>query len=492
MGANTIHWGASSHIPRLEKLGTKNLGTVRIFKHHVHLGFVWLAVAEFLLFMFSVYLGSLLRFQGDVLQVEESIGPVFPRALSFALLLLMSMAAVGLYQPRLREGHIGILLRTISAFMVMGVGLSLLFYLFPDLLLGRGALVLAILAAFVFSILCRAALGQVVGEERLKRKVLVYGAGHRAEKMMGRLRRKSDRRGFTVFGFVAVGGEGIEVDPKQVFHMEGSIRQFALDNEIDEIVVAMDDRRKALPIDDLLQCKLAGVEVLDIVTFFEKEAGKIILEFLSPSWMVFSAGFDSGSVRSLSKRAFDLITSYILLMFAWPIMLLVVFAIWIEDGFKAPIVYRQKRVGKNGEVFEVLKFRSMTTDAEKDGKAVWAKANDSRVTKVGGFIRRYRIDELPQIINVLAGDMSFVGPRPERPEFVDRLQQSIPHFTARHQVKPGIAGWAQLNYPYGANDKDAEQKLQYDLYYVKNHSLFLDFLILLQTFEVVLFGKGVR
>jgi lipopolysaccharide/colanic/teichoic acid biosynthesis glycosyltransferase len=188
----------------------------------------------------------------------------------------------------------------------------------------------------------------------------------------------------------------------------------------------------------------------------------------------------------------DLVTSFLLLMATWPFMLATVVAIWIEDGFGAPIVFRQKRVGQSGRIFEVLKFRSMTVDAEGDGKARWATTNDSRITRVGQFIRRVRIDELPQIINVLAGDMAFIGPRPERPEFVQELAEEIPYYQVRHGVKPGITGWAQLCYPYGASVDDARQKLQFDLYYVKNHSLFLDFMILLTTVEVVLFGKGAR
>jgi len=232
--------------------------------------------------------------------------------------------------------------------------------------------------------------------------------------------------------------------------------------------------------------------VLDVVDFFERESGKIMLEFVTAGWMVFSDGFNNGVVRTSSKRLFDVTASFVLLMATWPLMLMTVIAIWLEEGFGAPLVYRQQRVGFNGKTFDVIKFRSMSVDAEQDGKAVWAQQNDSRVTWVGNFIRKCRVDELPQIINVLKGDMAFVGPRPERPQFVDQLSSHIPHYAARHHVKPGIAGWAQLCYPYGADDNDARQKLQFDLYYVKNHSMFLDCLILVQTVEVVLFGKGAR
>jgi sugar transferase (PEP-CTERM system associated) len=235
-----------------------------------------------------------------------------------------------------------------------------------------------------------------------------------------------------------------------------------------------------------------GVEVIDAAGFFEREMGKIMLDFVTPGWFAFADGFNASTWSLASKRIFDIAASFLLLMVTWPIMLVTIIAIWLEDGFAAPVVYRQERVGKNGETFQVLKLRSMRVNAEKDGQAVWAAVNDSRITRVGSFIRRTRIDELPQIINILAGDMALVGPRPERPEFVTDLESKIPYYEARHQVKPGIAGWAQLRYPYGASDEDARQKLQFDLYYVKNNSLFLDFMILLTTVEVVLFGQGVR
>jgi exopolysaccharide biosynthesis polyprenyl glycosylphosphotransferase len=206
--------------------------------------------------------------------------------------------------------------------------------------------------------------------------------------------------------------------------------------------------------------------------------------------MIFGSGFRRDIVRRYSERAFDLFASLVLLLLALPVMLITVLAIKLEEGPRAPILYGQPRVGYAGRVFRVLKFRSMRVDAEKDGKARWAQANDDRVTRVGRFIRKVRIDELPQLFNVLSGRMSFVGPRPERPEFVKQLAESIPYYDVRHAVKPGITGWAQLCYPYGASEQDAMEKLQYDLYYVKNHSLIFDILILLQTVEVILFGKG--
>ncbi len=468
------------------------MGTVRLFKHHIHTAFIWLASIEFLLYMCSVFLGVYFRALVDPTGVEAHIEVLWPRVFTFSVVMTICMAAMGLYQPHMREGSSGELIRVVGAFVAMSLAMSAIFYLFPDLLLWRGALALTALSAFGFTLLTRSAFSRLVDQERLKRRVFVFGSGRRANMVLNRLRRNSDRRGFIFVGFAHVEGEDDVVDPTMVVNLDRSISQYAYDNQIDEILVAVDDRRRSLPIDDLLSCKLNGIEVVDTVSFFEREIGKIMLEFVTPGWMVFSDGFRFGIIRLVTKRLFDICASVVLLMGTWPMMLGAVIAIYLEDGLGAPIIYRQKRMGLNGKEFDVFKFRSMSVDAEKEGKAVWAKKNDSRVTKVGNFIRQYRIDELPQIINVLNGDMGFVGPRPERPQFVKRLCTIIPYYDARHQVKPGIAGWAQLCYPYGASDNDAAQKLQFDLYYVKNHSLFLDFLILIQTVEVVLFGKGAR
>ena len=235
---------------------------------------------------------------------------------------------------------------------------------------------------------------------------------------------------------------------------------------------------------------MIGVRVIETINFYERELGVIELEHLNQGWMLFSDGFRYSQSRDVIKRGFDIFASLCLLAIIWPFVVLTALAVVLETG--RPVLYSQIRTGLNGKTFRVYKFRSMVTDAEKDGKAVWATKNDARVTKVGAVIRNTRLDELPQLYNVLRGDMSFVGPRPERPEFVKDLAEQIPFFEQRHRVKPGLMGWAQLKYPYGASVKDAENKLRYDLYYVKNHSILLDFLILVQTVEVVLLGKGVH
>jgi len=260
----------------------------------------------------------------------------------------------------------------------------------------------------------------------------------------------------------------------------------------DEIVVAMGDRRRHFPIRDILDCKMAGIQVVDMVGFFERQTGRINIDALNPSSIVFADGIIQAVLKSYVHRAFDLIISFAVLVLTLPLMLLAALFIWLESGFRGPVLYRQTRVGRNGKLFRILKFRSMSIDAEQYGGARWAVPGDSRITVVGKLLRISRVDELPQIINVLKGDMSFVGPRPERPEFVDELVDEVPFYDLRHRVNPGITGWAQICYPYGASREDAKGKLEYDLYYIKNYSLFLDLTILIQTAQVILWGKGAR
>jgi sugar transferase (PEP-CTERM system associated) len=242
---------------------------------------------------------------------------------------------------------------------------------------------------------------------------------------------------------------------------------------------------------ELLECRLAGIDILELPSFLERETGKVRLDVLNPSWIIFGDGFSASPVTRVFERGFDLVASFGLLVVALPVMLIAALGIKLEEGLAAPVFYRQRRVGRHGEIFEVLKFRSMRVDAEIAG-AQYATKNDPRVTRLGGIMRKTRVDELPQLLNVLRGDMSFVGPRPERPEFVSELEERIPYYRERHAVKPGITGWAQLCYPYGSSERDTVEKLQYDLYYIKNRSLLFDLAILMQTVEVVLWGKGAR
>ena len=399
---------------------------------------------------------------------------------------------MGLYQRRFRHGLAGLSLRLAAAFLLGGVGMSLVYYIFPMFFLGRGAIVSTFIIAAVFILLIRAAFLKTIDQDTLKQRVLVVGAGEYANQISQTLRRRTDQRGFKIVGYVHVKGEHDVVDEKLVIRPDVPLLTLCKHLQIEEVVIAVGDRRrKSFPVHDLMDCKLSGIDVIDLQTFFEREVGKIKLDALNPSWLIFSDGFSQSQFQNTLKRSFDIAISLLLLLITWPAMLFVALAIFVEEGLKGPILYRQVRVGRHWKLFNVYKFRSMRVDAEKGG-AQWAQKKDPRVTRVGEFIRKVRLDELPQIFNVLKGDMSFVGPRPERPEFVTQLSEQIPYYAERHRVKPGITGWAQVCYPYGASERDSIEKLQYDLYYIKNYTLFLDFVVILQTAHEVLWGKGGR
>ncbi len=470
---------------------------IRILRHYIHTPYLIIAGCEALLVVGGVFVGFWIRAQDPVLWST----PHFFTALTYAVIVLLAMVAMGVYGSHVREGYIGMMLRTaVSVFLIASMGSGIVLYFFRDLALWRGTLAISAIAAFVLIAIFRWIALSVLDQDNLKRRVLVLGTGARAEKIASRMRRRYDQRGFLIHGYLAFEQTPDRVSPHggNVLTLDEPLNVMCAREGIDEIVVALDERRRnrensaGLPLEELLECRLSGIDVCDVQAFIEREAGKLDIELLQPSWMVFSDGFIRGTWRTATKRTFDVAASLGLLFFAWPFMLLAALAIWLESGFKGPILYRQQRVGLDGRYFAVTKFRSMRTDAEQGGQAVWASVDDPRITRVGGILRRSRIDELPQIFNVLKGDMSFVGPRPERPEFVGDLQTRIPYYAHRHRIKPGLTGWAQLCYPYGASLEDAREKLQYDLYYLKNHSILLDLIILIQTVDVVLVGDGAR
>ena len=466
---------------------------VRIFKHYVPTPLLLLGVLESLLLVSALFLAdALLGFlsQDAGSAVIHLASPTFSNAGLLFLVVFSSLMAMGLYRRRLSCKAGDWLLRITLALLMGGLLIYGLFSLVLSVELSWDVVWTAIFISFVGIAFFRFVFFKVADQKYLNRRILVLGTGDAALEV-AKLRRKSDCRGCTIVGFVNVSDEEELIEREKILEKKGSLFELVEANFIDELVVAIIDRRKTLPVDELLECKMRGTRVIDLPTFFERQLGVLRLDVISPGWMIFSDGFKSGLLRDAVKRSVDLGVSLAMLLLVWPIMLLTAMAIFIESKGRGTVFYKQFRVGEMGVPFEVIKFRSMRMDAEKNG-AQWASENDDRITAVGKFIRKTRIDELPQLINVLRGDMSFVGPRPERPEFVTQLAESIPYFNDRHMVKPGITGWAQIGYPYGASEEDSKQKLQYDLYYVKNYSLFLDLSIIFQTAEVILWGKGAR
>ena len=461
---------------------------MKFFNQHIPLPTLLAVAYEYLAASASTYLAGLARFGLDW-PSESGMTPTVPKALVFGALTVVGLAAMGLYQPHHRRlSREAIVARIAAAVAVAALAETVLFFVLPTLARGRGVWGLSLLFAFVLIVIGRALLARFLSEDTFRRRILVYGAGNMAASLLT-LRRRTDQRGFKIIAFVPALGDRYVIEDGRVQRSVGDFVAFVASNEIDEIVVAMDDKRRGFPIRELLQCKVTGVDVIDILGFLERESGKVDVERLNPSWMIFAEGFTRRASRQIAARCLDLVGGLTLLALSWPIMLVVAVAILIEDG--TPILYRQTRVGLLGRPFELLKFRSMRKHAEANG-AQWAQKGDPRVTKTGSLIRKLRFDELPQIFNIIRGQMSLVGPRPERPEFVEGLAQKIPYYLERHFVKPGLTGWAQLQYPYGASEKDALEKLRYDLFYVKNQSLLLDIMILLQTAEVVIWQKGSR
>ncbi|MEH6470810.1 MAG: TIGR03013 family XrtA/PEP-CTERM system glycosyltransferase [Halopseudomonas sp.] len=413
--------------------------------------------------------------------------------ITFVLVVSLSMAAMGLYHARQRGEPREQLARIFISFALASIAQAVIFYFIPYLDIQPKAIIISLTLSFLIVCLIRYGFSQISNTGLVKRRVLVLGAGEKANIIEARMRRSNDQRGFKLLGYVPLNDKENAIPEHKSKQVDiHQLLEYAEKHRVEEIVVAADQRRGALPMDELYRCRVAGIYITEISTFIEKECGKVPLNLLNPSWVIYSRGYKTNdAVVRAFKRVFDVVICVAMLFATLPLMLITALLIMLEGGTKAPVFYSQVRVGLRGKPFHIYKFRSMRVNAEANG-AVWAKKDDDRVTVIGAFIRKYRIDELPQLLNVLKGDMSFIGPRPERPQFVETLTEQIPYYGDRHMVKPGLTGWAQICYAYGGSEDDAMEKLQYDLYYIKNFSFLLDTMIMIETMEVVLFGKGAR
>jgi len=462
---------------------------IRLFKHYVPHAVLLLGLVDLALLLAAGEFAWRLRAaqigigSGGFITRWQPIG-------TFTGLMLIAMIAVGVYGAEALRS-----MRFAVARLLVAVSLGIIALALIDWLAGghhfwRSTLLYAMAGAIALLVVNRVVLGGFLGTAAFRRRVLVLGAGERAQRL--RALGESGNAGFAIVGYVGMS----EGDTPPV--VEEAIARSAIHNlkrhvenlGVSEVVLALEERRGALPLKDLLKIKTAGVHVNDFSSFMERETGRVDLDTVNPSWLIFSDGFSSGRVlSSIAKRLFDVVASLALLVLTAPLIAIV--AVLIKLDSRGPAFFRQTRVGLYGQNFSLNKLRSMQIGAEAAG-AQWASRNDPRITRVGQVIRKLRIDELPQAWNVLKGDMSFVGPRPERPEFVAELEDALAYYAERHMVKPGITGWAQINYTYGASLEDARHKLEYDLYYVKNYTPFLDLLILLQTLRVVLWNEGAR
>jgi sugar transferase (PEP-CTERM system associated) len=417
--------------------------------------------------------------------------PIFIKTIAMTLTYTIVFYYFDLYRPDLYPPGRQMIMKLAQAITVATIALFSIYYLFPSLKTGRGILLGNTLVLPLALLIWRTIFSRWLKVDLPEKRILIIGSGELATKIGAEIYKRIEH-GLRLVGFIDDNPDmmGQSIVNPGVIGGYGDIARIANSEGVDRIIVALPDRRSRLPMSALLGCKLRGITIEEGETFHERMTGKIPLDQLKPSWVVFSEGFKTLKSRKILKRIFDLVFSILLLICFVPIFLIT--ALLIKLDSKGPVIFKQTRVGEHEREFKIYKFRSMRQDAETKTGPVWAETEDDRVTRVGKVIRKLRIDEIPQLINVVKGDMSFVGPRPERPYFVEKLKKVIPYYEIRTVIKPGVSGWAQIKYPYGSTYQDAQEKLQYDIYYIKNMSPLLDLMISLWTIKVILTGKGAR
>lgn len=461
----------------------------RIFNQYYPIRNILFFLMESILICFSVIVSVYIRF-GDYATVYliNELGII--KALLITLISQISLYYFDLYDFKVTNTSMELGVRLLQALGISSIILAVIYYLFPPLIIGRGIFLITLFFLVGFVVLWRLLYHWVLETKRFTKRVLIIGSGDLAIEITREILDKKDS-GFHVVGFLEydVDKVGVSIINPKVIGTYNQLPQIVESENVDRIVVAIQEKRGKMPMKELLECRLKGIEIEDGTTFYERLTGKMAIENLNPSSLIFSEGFNQLRIKN-TKRLLDLILSAVGLALLFPLFLITPVLIVIDS--RGPVFFRQKRVGKDGKVYRLLKFRSMRDNAESYTGPVWAQTDDDRITRVGKIIRKTRIDEIPQIFNVIKGDMSIVGPRPERPFFVKRLEENVPYYSLRLCVKPGITGWAQIKYSYGASIQDSLKKLQFDIYYLKNVSMFLDLLIIFETIKVVLFGKGSR
>jgi len=422
----------------------------------------------------------------------DTIILIWPRVLLVTLITQISLYFNELYEFKKTDRNLDLAARLIQAIGITSIALALVYSLWPSMVVGRWIFFISVIVLLFFVVSWRFLYALVIRKKLFTEKAVIVGSGELIKDILYEIREKRDNN-FNI-EFLVMNNNGNDQDQKMkgipIHRGFDNIFDLVSEKNIYNIIVAFDEKRGIFPYKQLLECKVNGINIIDGVTFYERITGKLLVEKINPSWFIFSDGFKKSHISRLVKRIKGLTLSSIMLILLSPFMLLV--AIIIKLDSKGPVLFSQERVGEDEKPFLLYKFRSMRTDAEAKSGPVWAQENDPRVTRVGGVMRKLRIDELPQLWNVFKGEMSFVGPRPERKFFVDDLKKKIPYYRERFTVKPGVTGWAQIRYPYGATEKDALEKLKYDLYYIKNMSIAFDFMVIFQTVKTVLLGKGAR
>ncbi len=464
---------------------------IKIFNRYLSIKDILFFFIESILIFCFVLLATYIRYKISKYGLIN-YNAVIPKIVLITFICQLSLYYNDLYNTNIIRTKQETIIRSLQALGVAAVILSIIYYAIPDLIIGRGIFLISIIFLTIIIILWRLFYSWIININAFDERILILGTGDTAKDIAKRILNK-EKVGYDIAGFISV-DDSIKVgtslvNPKVLGKYNQMCEIIERDN-ISKVIVAVSERRGRLPVDMLLRCRLRGVKIEDDTTFYEGINGKIRIESLKPSWLIFSDGFSKSRLSLTTKRLLDIAASFMLLITAFPVMAIT--ALLIKLDTRGPVFFKQDRLGYDGEIFVLLKFRSMREDAESKSGPVWAKEEDDRVTRIGRIIRKIRVDELPQLINVLKGDMSFVGPRPERPFFVEQLKEKVPYYGLRESVRPGVTGWAQIRYPYGASVEDALEKLQYDLYYIKNMSFLLDLTIIFETARVVLLGRGSR
>ena len=463
---------------------------LRLFKQYYPIRNAIFVVGEGVCIFLSVIIASWLVIGHDFFLTEQAI---LLKTLLIASVCQLCLYYNDLYDLNVTDNYHELFIRLLQALGASAIFLALLYYLFPVCIIGRGIFALSICFVVFLIVVWRIGYTHVLNKGYFNEKIILLGSGGLAKSIVDEIHENRDC-GYHVSAVV----EGNNNSSAETMNEYSNVCKAGYDDlcelaknmKIDKIIVALEERRMVFPMKQLLQCRVKGIDVLEGTSFYEMLTGKLIVEKINPSWLIFSDGFRKSWLRRKLKRATDVVLSLILIVVLGPLLLLV--AVLIKMDSKGSVLFTQKRVGAHRKPYRVYKFRSMVQGAEAETGPVWAQTDDTRITRVGKYIRRWRIDEFPQLFNVIKGQMSFVGPRPEREFFVEELEKEIPFYGERFSVKPGVTGWAQVCYHYGSSLEDAKKKLEYDLFYIKNMSFLMDLMVIMKTVKTVMFGEGAR
>ena len=463
---------------------------LRFFKQYYPIRNIFFVIGEGLFIYVSVLIATWMLLE----PVSITAGNLLSRkAFLIAFVCMICLYFNDVYDLQITNSYFELGIRLFQALGASSIILACVYFLFQEMIIGKGIFFITIIISMMLIVIWRFLYKFVLTSGLFDQKIIILGSGEMGEQIVNEIIKRRDC-GYKVSSVIMESHDGnlssyqgIPVIYKKKY--EG-LRQTAKEMGIKKIVLDLKEKRGAFPTRELLNCRIDGIDILEGNSFYEMLTGKLIVGQINPGWLIFSDGFKKSFIKSFTKRFIDILFSFIMLVMLLPVILAA--AILIKIDSKGPVFFSQSRVGQKRKIYNVFKFRSMIVDAEKQSGPVWAESNDDRITNIGKFIRKWRIDEIPQLWNVLKGDMSFTGPRPERDYFVKKLEDVIPYYSQRFSVKPGVTGWAQVSYGYGASVEDAVEKLNYDLFYIKNMSIFMDLIIVLRTVKTVLFGKGAR